>query len=122
MRIFTFLAGAAAGYIFGTRSGRESYDKMKVSARDLWEDPRTQEKLSGLGETLKQKAPEVSAAVGAAATSVAHKVKETAGSVTHGNAEPPAQDHVSDPALATDPGHDWSDEGGATPTGPAAAR
>lgn len=29
------------------------------------------------------------------------------------------EDHVSDPALATDPGHDWTDEGGATPSGPA---
>ncbi|WP_411734705.1 CDGSH iron-sulfur domain-containing protein [Paeniglutamicibacter sp.] len=30
-----------------------------------------------------------------------------------------AKDHVSDPALNTEPGHDWTDEGGATPDGPA---
>jgi hypothetical protein len=30
-----------------------------------------------------------------------------------------AGDRVSDPALSTAPGHDWTDEGGATPTGPA---
>lgn len=29
------------------------------------------------------------------------------------------RDHVSDPALATLPGHDWTNEGGATPSGPA---
>ncbi|WP_083411293.1 CDGSH iron-sulfur domain-containing protein [Arthrobacter sp. UCD-GKA] len=29
------------------------------------------------------------------------------------------KDHVSDPALSTDPGHDWTDEGGATESGPA---
>lgn len=28
-------------------------------------------------------------------------------------------DHVSDPALNTESGHDWSDEGGATENGPA---
>lgn len=28
-------------------------------------------------------------------------------------------DTISDPALNTEPGHDWSDEGGATPNGPA---
>ena len=28
------------------------------------------------------------------------------------------EDHVSDPALSTEPGHDWSDEGGATEDGP----
>lgn len=121
MRIFTFLAGATAGYIFGTRSGRESYDKMKVKARELWEDPRTQDKLNGLGETIKEKAPEVSAAVGAAASNVAHKVRETTGksdSTGFGGASG-ATDHVSDPAHAGDTGTDWSSEGGATPRGPA---
>ncbi len=29
------------------------------------------------------------------------------------------EDHVSDPALSTEPGHDWTDEGGATEDGPA---
>lgn len=29
------------------------------------------------------------------------------------------KDHVSDPSLNTDPGHDWTDEGGATPGGAA---
>lgn len=30
-----------------------------------------------------------------------------------------AADHVSDPSLNTEPGHDWTDEGGATVDGPA---
>lgn len=29
------------------------------------------------------------------------------------------EDHVSDPALNDESGHDWSDEGGATENGPA---
>ncbi|GAA1499266.1 CDGSH iron-sulfur domain-containing protein [Paeniglutamicibacter kerguelensis] len=29
------------------------------------------------------------------------------------------EDHVSDPSLSTEPGHDWTDEGGATESGPA---
>lgn len=29
------------------------------------------------------------------------------------------EDHLSDPSLNTEPGHDWSDEGGATENGPA---
>lgn len=28
-------------------------------------------------------------------------------------------DHISDPSLNTEPGHDWTDEGGATTNGPA---
>ena len=29
------------------------------------------------------------------------------------------EDHVSDPSLSTEPGHDWTDEGGATESGSA---
>ena len=29
------------------------------------------------------------------------------------------EDHISDPALSNEAGHDWTDEGGATPDGPA---
>lgn len=29
------------------------------------------------------------------------------------------EDHVSDPALSTETGHDWTDEGGAIKSGPA---
>lgn len=36
-----------------------------------------------------------------------------------GEAEAPAADHVSDPAHSDELGHDWTDEGGATPSGPA---
>lgn len=38
------------------------------------------------------------------------------------SSETPAvrEDHVSDPALSDETGHDWSDEGGATEQGPAA--
>lgn len=30
-----------------------------------------------------------------------------------------SEDHISDPALSAEPGHDWTDEGGATESGPA---
>jgi len=57
MRLLTFLAGAAAGYVLGTRSGRESYEQMKAKVLELWEDPRTQEKLGKLGDTVTSAAP-----------------------------------------------------------------
>ncbi|MEE1619977.1 YtxH domain-containing protein [Zafaria sp. Z1313] len=119
MRILTFLAGAAAGYILGTRSGRESYEKMKAKALELWEDPRTQEKIGEVGSVIKEKAPEVGAAVGAAASTVASKVKETAAQATGSAAPEHAPDHVSDPARDDSVGSDWAAEGGATPSGPA---
>lgn len=139
MRILTFLAGAAAGYILGARAGRESYDKLMDQAGRLWRDPRTQEKLNDLGETIKEKAPDVGAAVGSAASSVAGKVRETASHVAHKDnddaatagsrkdAPAHAADHVSDPALGSAAeavggeknATEWAAEGGATPSGPA---
>ena len=40
----TFLAGLGAGYVLGTRSGRERYDQITAKARELWSDPRVQER------------------------------------------------------------------------------
>ena len=34
----SFLAGAAFGFVLGSRAGRESYEKMKTSAKDVWAD------------------------------------------------------------------------------------
>lgn len=131
MRIFTFLAGAAVGYVLGARAGREKYDQLRGKAQDLWQDPRTQEKLNDAGQAIKDKAPEVSSAAASAASNVAGKVKETASNAAHraknhdskDSADTPsyASDHVSDPSLGSaGDTSDWADEGGATPSGPSA--
>jgi hypothetical protein len=38
-----FAAGAAVGFILGTRAGRERYDDIKTSAKKLRENPTVQE-------------------------------------------------------------------------------
>lgn len=131
MRIFTFLAGAAVGYLVGARAGREKYDQIRDKAQDLWNDPRTQEKLNDVGSTIKDKAPDVGSAAASAAGNVAGKVKETATNASHrakssesdSGTPPHARDHISDPSLGSAGGtSDWSDEGGATPSGPSAVK
>ncbi|HSJ61907.1 MAG TPA: YtxH domain-containing protein [Jiangellaceae bacterium] len=70
------LAGAAVGYIFGTRAGRERYEQIKQNATKAWNDPRVQEKVSEaehfVSETASKTVPQVqekiSDAVGAART------------------------------------------------------
>lgn len=42
-RKLTFLVGAAAGYVLGTRSGRERYDQIVQKAQSLWKDRRVQD-------------------------------------------------------------------------------
>ena len=57
-----FLAGAAAGYVLGTRAGRERYEQIKQLSRKVAEDPRVQEtagvlreQASGLADSARQK-------------------------------------------------------------------
>ncbi|WP_146069647.1 YtxH domain-containing protein [Arthrobacter sp. B0490] len=54
-----FAAGMAAGYVLGTRAGRESYEQLRSKAQKLWNDPKVQDKVSSTTDTLKSKAPAV---------------------------------------------------------------
>jgi hypothetical protein len=54
-----FAAGMAAGYVLGTRAGRESYEALKSRAESLWNSPRVQEGVSGATGVLKEKLPAV---------------------------------------------------------------
>ncbi len=37
-----FVVGAGVGYLFGTRAGRQQFEKIKSWASDTWHDPRVQ--------------------------------------------------------------------------------
>lgn len=57
-----FLAGAAAGYVLGTRAGRERYEQIKRLSRRVAENPTVQEAAGVLraqagefAETARQK-------------------------------------------------------------------
>lgn len=58
-----FLLGSAVGYVMGTRAGREQFEKIRSSAQTLWSDPRVQEKVSGVQEQVREKAPELKSKV-----------------------------------------------------------
>ena len=42
MRKLTFIAGLALGYVLGTRAGRERYEQLRKTARDLSQAPTVQ--------------------------------------------------------------------------------
>jgi hypothetical protein len=133
-----FGIGVAAGYVLGSRSGRAAYDKLKARSEELWHSKPVQDKVAAAAETIKDKAPEVSEQLGEAArragTVISSAVHRDAGhgsttaatpgtptqrTATPGTPVPAARDVNSDPALTDQDGQDWSDEGGATPAGPA---
>ena len=138
---FLFATGLAAGYVLGSRSGRAAYDKLKARSAELWHSKPVQDKVAAAAETVKDKATEVSEHLGEAArragTVISSAVHRDAGhgstsaatpgtatpgkkgAATPGTPAPAARDVHSDPALTDQTGQDWSDEGGATPAGPA---
>ncbi len=54
-----FAAGAAVGFVLGTRYGRQTYEKMRDQSLEAWHNPTVQEKVGGATETVKDKAPKV---------------------------------------------------------------
>ncbi|XAS67711.1 hypothetical protein V3C33_20240 [Micrococcaceae bacterium Sec5.7] len=141
-----FGAGIAAGYVFGSRSGRAAYDKLKARAAALWESKPVQDKVAAATEAIKEKAPDVADQLGDAA----RRASSVIGSAMHRDTDSPGDgktktsdggtplsggipahsthpetvnlgttDVRSDPALNDQQGQDWSDEGGATPAGAA---
>ena len=143
-----FGAGIATGYVLGSRSGREAYEKLKARAAALWESQPVQDKVTAAADAVKEKAPEVTEQLGEAArragTVIGSAVRrdsapsgmpgegtsdDAAGIPAHSThpetlnlgtyTAPAAADVGSDPALNDQQGQDWSDEGGATPAGAA---
>jgi hypothetical protein len=57
----TFLAGAAAGYVLGTKAGREQYEKIMAAAKHVNENPKVQhavEAVSSKGTEIITEAKE----------------------------------------------------------------
>ena len=63
----TLVVGLAAGYVLGTRDGRERYEQIKTRATRFVQDPRVQRKASQAQDLAKEKAPQASATIADAA-------------------------------------------------------
>jgi hypothetical protein len=53
------LVGLAAGYVLGSRAGRERYEQIKRVAVKLWTDPNVQAKVKNAEGYAKDKVPQV---------------------------------------------------------------
>ena len=70
----TFLAGLAVGFVLGARAGRETYEQMKKTARQVVQNPTVQR----TARTAGAKATELSKAAGQKASERMPKLTETA--------------------------------------------
>jgi len=78
MKKLMLLVAAGAGYVLGTRAGRERYEQIKKAATRVKDDPRVQEKAQQAADLAKDKAPivkdKVVSAAGTAASAATDKV------------------------------------------------
>lgn len=74
-----FVAGAGVGYVLGARAGRRRYDQIKAGAEKLWNDPNVQKSVDQVQTFVKDKAPDVQAAVTENASKVVDGAKKTVG-------------------------------------------
>lgn len=61
----TFLAGLAAGYVLGTKAGRESYENIKRSVKSMLATEPVQDAVTAVKDTVTDQAHELVAKVGA---------------------------------------------------------
>lgn len=71
-----FLAGAAAGYVLGTRAGRERYEQIRAISSKVWNSGPVQRQVSSAKHAAKTKAaPLVADALGDAAKQTAERLR-----------------------------------------------
>lgn len=86
-----FAFGAAVGYVVGSRSGREAYDRLKERATEFWQDPRVKEKVSEAQEFAKEKLPVAGEKISQAAKKVTDRQKHDSASPSSGEQDSQAQ-------------------------------
>jgi hypothetical protein len=69
-----FVLGAAAGYVIGTRRGRQGYEQLKRQASEAWQNPRVQSTVQKTVENVEQFAKDKVPAVAPAVSKISEKL------------------------------------------------
>lgn len=86
----TMLAAGAAGYVLGSRAGRDRYDQIAATAGKVWRDPRVQTRKDQAADVAKDAASTAASQAGDLAQQATSSAKQAAGSAKAG-----VQDKVS---------------------------
>lgn len=52
-----FIAGAAVGFVLGSKQGRQAYEAIKSKAADTWSNPKVRDGVSKAAELASEKIP-----------------------------------------------------------------
>lgn len=85
-----FVAGAALGYVVGTRRGRRDYETVKRKASELWLDPRVQNAATKAGDFVEDNVPGVGAKISDAVDNVTSAARRNAAGPMDHTPGPPA--------------------------------
>ena len=104
MSKLTMLVTGAAGYVLGTKAGRERYEQIKARASKVAQDPRVRTKAKDAGTMMKEKAPVVKDNFAGAAGSVTGTGQNktstgTSSSSDTGSDTDPFTDPMADPLV-----------------------
>lgn len=90
MKKLLLIGAAAAGYVLGTKAGRERYEQIKRQSSKLWNSESVQHGVHEAEGVAKQAASAASAKVADAASTAGSKVAAKVRSDGSEPAEPPA--------------------------------
>lgn len=107
MKKLLVLAAGVAGYVLGTRAGRERYEQIRTQSSKVWNSPTVQHGVDEAGEAAKKGAAAAGGKVADAASSAGAKVvsavknddEDRAASGPGMTAPPTAADLSTDPTL-----------------------
>jgi hypothetical protein len=71
----SMLAVGAAGYVLGSRAGRERYEQIKTQATKLWNQPTVQKTVDDVQAQAKSTASDVGSKAASKAAEVANDAK-----------------------------------------------
>lgn len=110
-----FLAGAATGFVLGSKAGRGAYEKIKAKATETWEDPKVKKGLETAGEFVSTQAPVVGQKLQDVASTVASKVKKDKGDESGESGSTDSDSGGSSAGGSTSGASTSSDSGDVTP-------
>lgn len=115
MSKFSFLLGAAAGYVLGARAGRQRYEQIKSGSQQLWQSRPVQNQVAQAKHAAKTKAaPAALDAVSSAAAVAGDRMRQGAGKIKGDAERDVASETIEvEPDVVSDP-EKWASEGGAT--------
>jgi hypothetical protein len=53
----SLVIGMGAGYVLGSRAGREKYEQLAGTAREMWQSPAVQERAGKVKSAAKERLP-----------------------------------------------------------------